>query len=192
MEWWFWSCSWGLISGIWIRRIRVHPASSQGLIFERRSHNLHPFFAGAALPIAKCEPKNLNWKVIPGNSELEIVKWKCWAEISDPTKLTWQFWTENIELRILNWIFWMTLLILRQSNHVSQDNLKIDEVYKKNEKWNMEFEAQKRASRFFRWSKLDILNVNINILGSKNMKYYWKTLKNNQKYCPTHFQKIIK
>ena len=36
-----------------------------------------------------------------------------------------------------------------------------------NENEKMDFEAQKRASRISRWSKSDVLNMNINIPGSK-------------------------
>ena len=44
--------------------------------------------------------------------------------------------------------------------HTCQDNLKIYKMYKENEHKKVELEAQRRACRFFRWSKVDLFNMN--------------------------------
>ena len=50
-------------------------------------------------------------------------------------------------------------------SYLSPDNLKIDEICKNNEKSELEFGGEKSASSPF--EAIDVLNVNLNMQGSK-------------------------
>ena len=46
---------------------------------------------------------------------------------------------------------------------VSPDNLQIDDIGEKSEKWRLEFGGEERASSMFRWRKIHVLDMNFNI-----------------------------
>ena len=85
-------------------------------------------------------------------------------------------WESRPNLRNLGWAF--EILPGRSKSRLDLGNLgwtfkrlaqrsKSWPDLRKNENEKLDFEARKRASRFFRWSKIHVLNMNIKIPGSK-------------------------